>query len=357
MSNIFDYLKWRGDLSFLDADFCEVDGLALSMLSYIDFGLICGGESINLREASHDYCPHGDYACVDYGLIIPGQNINKVFCMGGASKRMGGITVSDFIAFTDDGRGVQFAAVVYHIDEGRAAVVFRGTDDSIAGWREDLGLAYLDEIPAQGLAVEFLDAVAKKYPEKRFFVVGHSKGGNLALYASVNCDERVGRRIVRVYCYDGPGISRVMLESEKYRLLESRISVILPQSSFFGVMFEKGENYTVVKSNGVGVFQHDPFTWELDGPRFERSAALSPAGKSNEERFRRKMESMTVNERREAVEAIFSLIDSLGKKTLSELKESGGAGALTLLRNYSSLDKHKKEMIRAFLLDHNSKGI
>ena len=357
MSNVFDYLKWRGDLSFANADFGEVDGLILSMLSYIDFGLVCDGESTTLRLASQDYCPHGDYACVDYGLIIPGQNINRAFCLGGASRRMGGIVISDFLAFTDDGAGVQFAAVVYHIDDGRAAVVFRGTDDSIAGWREDLGLAYLDEIPAQRLATEFLANVAEKYPEKRFFVVGHSKGGNLALYASVNCEERVSRRIVRVYCYDGPGISRQMLESEKYRLLEGRIRVILPQSSFFGVMFEKGENYTVVKSGGVGVFQHDPFTWELDGPCFERSAALSPTGKSNEERFRRKMESMTVDERREAVEAIFSLIDSLGKKTLSEFREGGGGIALALLRNYSSLDKHKKEMIRAFLLDRDPKEI
>ena len=357
MSDIFDYLRWRGDLSFSEAEFCEVDGLILSMLSYIDFGVVGGGDDVTLREASLDYCPNGDYGCVDYGLIIPAFNINKTFCLSGASKRLGDLTVSDYLALTDDGAGVQFAALTYHIDKKYAVVVFRGTDDSLVGWREDCSLAYLDEIPAQGLAVKYFSSVSEKYPQKRFFVVGHSKGGNLALYASVNCRERESRRIVRTYCYDGPGLSRAMLESEKYKLLESRITVILPQSSLIGVMFEKGKNYTVVESNGVGAFQHDPFTWELDGPNFKRSCELSAAGKVNEERFRKRMERMSIDERRETVEALFSLVDSLGIRTLSELKECGASNALVLIRNYSSLDKRKKELIKAFFLDFDTHSI
>ena len=357
MSDIFDYLKWRGDLTFSVAEFGEVDGLILSMLSYIDFGLVGGGGDITLRQASYGYCPNCDYGSVDYGLIIPGRDINEAFCLCGESIRMGEVVVSDYLALTDHDAGVQFASLTFHLGKRYAAVVFRGTDDSVVGWREDCSLAYLDEIPAQRLAVEYFSSVAEKYPNKRFFVVGHSKGGNLALYASVNCRERESRRIVRTYCYDGPGLSRSMLESEKYKLLESRLSVIIPQSSLFGVMFEKRNNFTVVKSNGVGVFQHDPFTWELDGPRFKRANELSSAGKVNEERFRKKMERMTTDERRETVEALFSLIDSLGIRTLSELKEGGANNAISLIRNYSSLDKKKKDLIKAFFLDFDTRSI
>lgn len=357
MYDIYDYLQWRGDLTFSADEFCEVDGLILSMLSYIDFGLVGRGESITLREASVGYCPDDDYDSIDYGLIIPGRDINKVFCICGASTRMGEIAVSDYLALTDHEAGVQFAALTFHLGKRYAAVVFRGTDDSIVGWREDCSLSYLDVIPAQGLAVEYLSSVAEKYPSKRFFAVGHSKGGNLALYASVNCRERESRRIVRTYCYDGPGLSRSMLESDKYKLMESRLSVIIPQSSLFGVMFEKGKNYTVIKSNGVGVFQHDPFTWELDGPSFKRSGELSTAGKANEKRFRKKMERMSNDERRETVEALFSLVDSLGIRTLSELKEGGANNAISLIRNYSTLDKRKKDLIKAFFLDFDTHSI
>jgi len=189
MANLLDYVAWRGDLSFSDSRFGEVDGSVLSMLSYTDFDELCRGEDMTLLEAAKKRCPDLKNRNVKLGLIIPSENINELLLACAKSRRFGEIRVSDFVSYTSDEETCQFAAMTFHMRGNRLAVVFRGTDDTIIGWREDFGLAYLDCIPSQKRAVQYLEYVAGKYPLERIYVCGHSKGGNLSLYATVNCDD------------------------------------------------------------------------------------------------------------------------------------------------------------------------
>ena len=258
MATLYDYVKWRGDLSYSASAFNEIDAIIFAMLSYIDFDSLSGGESISLREAAMDYCSDGNYDSVDMGLIVPSPKINRLFCEAAKTKRFGNCYVGDYVARTSDREGHQFAAVTFHIDSKHMVVSFRGTDDTIVGWKEDCCLAFMDEIPAQRMAVEYINAMAAKYPEQRIYVTGHSKGGNLTLYASLKCHEEVGRRIVRAYCNDGPGLSRSMIASQRYKLMQNRLTVLLPQSSIVGILFEKGEKYTVVKSVGKVISRKSP---------------------------------------------------------------------------------------------------
>ncbi len=350
MATVFDYLKWRGDLSFSDVRVNEVDSIIFAMLTYIDFGELCGADELLLRESAVDYCSDGKYDSVNLGLIMPSKQINKMFCDAATSRRFGGVRVTDFVEETSDEDGYQFSAVTFHLSGKQMVLAFRGTDDSIVGWREDFCLSFLDEIPAQRMAVEYLERMAAKYPDERIYLTGHSKGGNLAVYSAVKCSELIASRIVRAYCNDGPGLTAETVGSHNFKKRQRKLTVLIPQSSYIGIMFEKGEKYKVVKCRGVGVFQHDPYYWELEGPEYVKLPELSKWGKQNEQKFRVGMAKMTADEKREFVETFFSLVEATGARTLSEFADGGLRRIVSIIKGYGGLDKQKREMMLAIIL-------
>ena len=194
-----------------------------------------------------------------------------------------------------------------------------------------------------------MSSIKKKYPEKRILVMGHSKGGNLTLYSALKCSEETSQRIIRAYCYDGPGLSLEIMTGKRYELMKNRLEVILPQSSYVGVMFERGEWYSVIKSTGRGLFQHDPFTWEIDGPNFVPLSDLSAVGKIHEARFRARLDELNSEDRREVVEMVFDSISTSGIKTLSELREKGFGKIVSAMKTYGSYDKKKRELVKNLL--------
>ena len=350
MADIFDYLTWRGDLSFADVRPCEVDCVILSMVSYLDYDALCGGEVRTITEAARNYCTDGDYERVNLGLIMPSKKINRIFCDMGRSKRFGGVRISDFESRISREESYQFGAVTFHVPGKRMIVIFRGTDDTVAGWHEDCCLAFMDEIPAQRMAVEYLERMAEKYPDERIYVAGHSKGGNLAAYALINCNDGTREQVVRAFCLDGPGLSYSMIHSDRFKRAQRKLSVLLPQSSFVGTMFEKGERYTVVQSSARGLLQHDPFTWVLEGPAYIKLPALSDKGKKNEEQFREGMQKMSAEEKKRFVDTLFDLVASTGAETLTDFADGGIKKLVTLVKGYGGLDKQKRDLMLALIL-------
>ncbi len=349
MADQFDYLHWRGDLSFKADKFNEVDASILAMLSYINYDEISKAP-IKLGDAAQGYCPDKKYDKVRLGLIVPSKKINKLFCTAAQTHRFADCIISDFSWRTSVEEICQFAAVTYHLPNKRAVVCFRGTDDSLVGWREDCCLSYLDEIPAQRMAVEYLEAISERYPEKRLYLVGHSKGGNLAAYSTVKCSEGTRAKIVHAYSCDGPGFSKSLVESPEYKAASRKIAMIVPQSSFIGTMFEAGKRYTVVNGTVRGAFQHDCFTWEISGGGFVRVDELSLRGRKNREQFAAGMERMSFAERQSFVETFFSIIESTGASTLTEFADGKLKTISSLIKNYTGLDKQQRDMMLGLML-------
>ncbi len=349
MADQFDYLSWRGDLCFSADGFNEVDGSIFSMLSYIDYAAI-SKEPIKMCEASKDYCPDKKYDSVKLGLIVPSKKINKLFCDASETARFRDCVISDFEWKTSLEETCQFAAMTYHLPNGRAVIAYRGTDDSLVGWREDCCLSYLDEIPAQRMAVEYFERMAEKYQNEKFYFVGHSKGGNLAVYTALRCKRALRRRVIRAISYDGPGFSRKLARSRDFTLMQKKLLFIVPQSSFIGTMFDIREDYTVVNGTSRGAYQHDCFTWAIAGGAFERMPELSERGKRNAVQFARSMERMTLDEKREFVETMFAVIESTGAKSLTDLTSGTPKKLLTLIKNYNGMDKEKRELMLGLVL-------
>ncbi len=167
----------------------------------------------------------------------------------------------------------------------------------------------------------------------------------------MSCSADVQDRIIKVFCGDCPGLSASKVASDEFRKMQRKLTVLIPQSSYIGVMFEKGERYTVVKSVGRGLRQHNPYTWVLDGPDFIKLDSLSEQGKRNEMQFRARMEKMSGDEKRELVETLFEIVESTGARTLSEISASRLQTIILAVKTYSGLEREKKNIVNKWLMD------
>ena len=231
MANILDYLDWRGDLQISERGFNEVDNLLLAELCYLDFGGIVppGFDApVPLQEAMRRYDVLREHESM--GVLVPDQIPELGRCMA-ASARFSGLLLCGYENKIDDETQTQFSALTLLLPDGTAYVAFRGTDDTIVGWKEDFNLAFLPVVPAQRMAVQYLQAAAAVFSERPLRVGGHSKGGNLAVYSAVFCSEAVQNQLMQVYNNDGPGFRTSLLPLPEHKRVAGRIVTIIPESS------------------------------------------------------------------------------------------------------------------------------
>ncbi|MGN0142892.1 MAG: DUF2974 domain-containing protein [Roseburia sp.] len=320
MANVMDYLNWRGDLSFAVSPFNEVDNLILSQLVYVDFtGIVPGEDSeeeIGLVEASERFWErHTEEEIMEKVSMTK----SAPFLMREMAKteRFRGIRLSKYVRDISPEEQSQFSVVRVALDEDSIYIAFSGTDNTIVGWRENFNMGFLAETPGQLKAVAYLNRVVpEKY--KTVWVGGHSKGGNLSVYAAVKCEPQIQNRILRVYSNDGPGFDRKMVESEAYQRMLPKISTILPESSVVGMLLEHQENYEVVKSSQSFIQQHDAMSWEVLGTSFVYVDGLAVQSIQLDETLKNWLEQLTNQEREQIVTTIFELLDAADIQTVDD---------------------------------------
>ena len=362
MSNLIDYVIWRGDLTFFDNRFNAVDNFILSMITYIDYDKIFTNYNPRIRfsmaVAAREFCKTTNDKDLHLGVLMPTKNIRKIFELMGRSKRFSTIDISDFVNEIDYGKEMQFCAVTYHLTDKEMFVCFRGTDDTLVGWKEDCKLSYLNKIPAQDRAVEYLEEVARKYSEKRIYVGGHSKGGNLAKYSAIYCEDTIKDRIVFIFNNDGPGFLPGVIDETKLSLVESKIRNYIPQSSLFGQMFESHGTKTIIKSSQKGLYQHDCFSWQVRGAGVVSLKNLSTMGERHNQLFESRVMGVPMEKRGEVVDLFFNIIEQTGAKTLLDFTEDKFTKAAMAMKGVRQLDKEQRalmSMLLTRLLDVNVK--
>ena len=373
MGTVFDYLDWRGDLTFLADPPGEVDCLILSMLSYIDFTEIVppldSSEGILLEKAAEIFFSRYPTA-KDYpmGVLIPKQ-IFHLFEQLRDTPRFRNVRMAAFVNDTDTEREIQFSAITYCLGDGSMVVAYRGTDDTLVGWKEDLNMTFLSAVPSQLSAVAYLESVADLYPKLRIIPAGHSKGGNLAVYAAVHARDEVRARICDVYSNDGPGFGHHLLDDPAYIEMRSRIHSIVPQSSVVGMLLEHDENYTVVKSRQKAVlFQHNGLSWEVMGNSFVHLEEISEESRRIDKTVNQWIREMTPEQRESFSDAIYQLFSVEGVQTLTDFvavrkkwplhsKQLDPAVHKSIQQMISSLIKlNTKEIVGGFLKKGDGKS-
>ena len=353
MANLLDYLDWRGDLTLEQAPFNEVDNLILAELSFVDFkDIVPGpgeGESIVLREAAEAFFakfPQGEK--IDMGVLVPGA-IPEMLRKMADSRRFGDMKLNCFVDHLDVGKGEQFAALAIETGDKTLYLSFRGTDDTLAGWKEDFELACMPEVPAQKKAVAYTWSVAKQFPRKRLRLGGHSKGGNLAVYAGVFCPENVQKRIIAVWSNDGPGFHNDLLDLPEHRRVAERIYSIVPKSSVVGMLLEHEEDYTVVDSDQLGFMQHDGFSWQVMGDHFITLRQVTQQAHLSDQELRKWVHGLSVEQRETFVNAMFDVLTASGAVTLTDLKDDSFKAVGAMIRAMKDLDKETRDGLWDFL--------
>lgn len=347
MQDLFDYLKWRGDLPIEADGFNEIDNLIFSILSYLGFDKVVPSPSSKRSVSIGDVVEGMHERDNDKTLDKEGgffERIPALLDKIAHTKRFHQTRLSNYENQFDPERTKQFSATAFSIGKKLHYIAFRGTDDTIVGWKEDLQMSFQEEVSAQLEAAKYLKKVLGLLPGK-LFLGGHSKGGNLAVFSAAKLSKIQQMRIQKIYNNDGPGFLPSLVESEGYQRILPKIITIIPQFSIVGTLLEHRESFKIVASHENGLLQHDPFSWKVLGPSFVIEDNLSETSVKMQQAIKGWLAEMSYDERGQFAEALFGIIDETGVEKMSELSNEKLHLLLSTFKTY----KHQSQPIQTLL--------
>lgn len=340
MANVFDYLYWRGDLSLEQVPFHQVDGVILARFSYIPFEYAgMDGKEMTISEAAERILslPDLDDKFLDQDDIGLLHNLQK-------SRRFQNMKLSHYVNQIDHVSQTQFSALTIHLGEDISYVSFRGTDNTLVGWKEDFNMTFVCPVPAQTMAVKYLEEIAGE-GHRRLILGGHSKGGNLAVYAASFCNTTVQARIEKVYNFDGPGFQDALLAEDGYKRICGKTQTFVPQTSIFGMMLGHEEQYTIVHSGQHGPFQHDVYSWEVERDHFMQLETVTNSSRWIDFTLKQWISGMDAQQREQFADGVYMAVLSTNASTLKELSENWFLSAKTVLRSLKNLDEPTRTLV------------
>ena len=341
MANVCDYVRWRGDLTLEQSEFNEIDNLILARFSYFPFDkIIEENEIVTIKELSKRFSEQDVTK-----LPILWKDDVELFPLMGNSKRFGGMLATKYINKIDAEQEKQFSAITVLMPNDTIYVSYRGTDNTIVGWKEDFNMSFKSHIASQISAKQYLEEIAKEYPSSKIIIGGHSKGGNIAVYAATFASKEVKDRIINVYNNDGPGFCEDVIETAEYQEILPRVHTYIPQSSIIGRLMNHKEKYTIVESVQKGIMQHDLYSWQLLGKEFVTLKKLTNESEFIDKTIKDWLENVEPEKREQVIDAVFEILNTTEAQTMKELKANWFANAKTILGTYKTIDNDTKEMV------------
>jgi len=340
MANMLDYLRWRGDLSFSQAPLCEVDSLVLCRAAYLPLeGAVPGDFSGALPLGAAAARVLEDAAAGKRAFRREDDAALARELLG--SERFSGLGVTGFRSRFNPEREEQFAAVTFLLPDG-PFVSFKGTDGTLVGWKEDFNMAFADATPGQRDAVEYLESAAAALPGD-LRVAGHSKGGNLAMYASAFCGEKTRGRVAYVRNMDGPGFNEKLIASEGFSQITGRTHTYLPQSSIFGMLLGHNEDFSIVHSVESGLFQHDLYSWEVERTGFVPVGSLTNSSQFIDASLKNWLSAMDDATREKVVDSLFEVLGAANVRTIRALRSA--KSRVAILKAAKEMDGEQREFM------------
>ena len=335
MANILDYMDWRGDLLLTERPMNEVDNLIFSILAYLNMdGLVSSDfdRQITLRELLPLYLEAG----YDQSNVVndPLPALKKA----AAVPRFRDIPVSAYVNTVDLAKQVQFSAVTFHLPDNTCYIAFRGTDNTIVGWREDFNISFLAETPGQSDAVDYVKRIAgcTSLPLR---IGGHSKGGNFAVYAAAFCTAAVPQdRILQVYSNDGPGFNNTVAAASQYAAVLPKLEKFIPESSLIGILLSSRAESRIIRSSARGIQQHNPYTWEVRGTAFEPADQRSASSLFMDETLKNWLSTLSEKQLSNFVNAVFDALEASGAMTFTQVNSNRWVSYNAIAKAIAKLD-------------------
>lgn len=341
MSNILDYIDWRGDLPFGISPFCDVDALIFCRLSYIPFDNVVPqtfANYISMADAVKKVLELAENEAVTFHDDNDINFLRKIL----ESKRFENIDITGYVNIFSEEIQQQFSAITLMMPDGSLYVAFRGTDGTLVGWKEDFNMSFTDTVPAQSEAVKYLERVADSLSGK-IRVGGHSKGGNLAVYSSAFCDDAVQKRLIHIRNFDGPGFNEKVIAAENFKKILPIVRTYLPQSSIVGMLLEHAEDFTVVFSTGSGILQHDIYTWDVEKDGLVCVDRLSNSSQFIDATLKDWLDSMTMEQREKMIDGIYEIM--VKSEINSTQNIFSRKNLVSFFKNFESTDEETRSNI------------
>lgn len=344
MENMLTYVEKYRDTDFAQMPFNVIDSLILSQISYYNYSkspFVRTDFSIPLE--------------VFYRNCFPEKILNHTITTDGdrvliealkPEGRHGNLRASNYADVIDDINGIQFSAITFELGNDEYYIAFRGTDNTVTGWKEDLNLSYLEAVPAQKAALQYAMNIFGEFAGN-FYIGGHSKGGNLAVYAAMNLPKSYKGRLLEVHDFDGPGFMEEVYGTKEYQEIRPLIRKYVPQSSIVGMMWERDSNYIVVHSDEKGMMQHDPFSWTVRDKEFVLEDEVDRSSRYMKRTLERWVEEFSFEQREQLIDTIFDLIFETGINKFYELSEELLQKIRVMIEGIGEMSDEERKLVRS----------
>lgn len=346
MNTIKDYLKYYKDLTFEEYPFNDLDNILFSEIPYLPLSTVIENK-ISLEEACELLLKKYDKKKIEQGDIFLKEILNNFIEMSN-SNRYKHIRLANAVDYLDSEK--QFGAITIYFKPREVYISFKGTDNSVIGWKENFEISYQFPTKSQEYAINYLNE-ALTFFDKKVYVGGHSKGGNLAMTASIYCNDKLKKKIVSIFNNDGPGFKNEQIKDERFQKMSSKIINFLPEDSVVGVLLENPTEKQIVKSTAKNILQHDLNTWECFG-----SYLLSGKQTLKSKTFAKKVlniqTKLSDKEKEDAVTSIFGILEKNNIKNIKELKSLDWTRIFRIIKDLKNIKTETKnmyiEMFKAF---------
>lgn len=312
--NVIEYIDTQ-HLSFEEKPLDEIDSLIFSLISYLKLDKIVGMESEEWIPLSQIH-KEEDQEYLLTNTFYPSKSQELIHAIG-TNPRYQNVTMNYHTEKLDKDTEEQFSAITFQLPTGELLIVYRGTDTAVVGWKEDMNMTFLSPVPSQLSAVEYLEFVASK-TEAPMYLMGHSKGGNLAIYSSAFCEKEIHNRIQRIYSLDGPGFSSGTLDSIYHKDIIDKVVNYIPEQSIIGLFLDSVGEVNFINSNRIAMLQHNGFMWVIDENGFEPSEK-SRYSRQIDESFNLWIDELNIEQRKLFVDTLFSVIDVSKAENVTDL--------------------------------------
>ena len=349
MADIIDYALLNAHKDFDTLPYSPIDSLVFAQLAYLSYDYIV--PDIKNRSKGlffSDIAENEHYEAI-FPLERTSERNKKLLNAVAYSNRYGKVRVNFYEDIFDIEKDTQFCAITFILPNGDAIIAFRGTDSTITGWKENFNMLFTSPVAAQSHSVLYVDAIAKKI-KGNIILTGHSKGGNLAIYSGTMCSPKTKSKISAIHSFDSPGFTKEFIESFEHIETEKKIEKFIPEESLIGLLLNNRENYRIIKSEGSGIMQHDPFLWQIDivNNDFIDGEKLYMSSQFFDTTFNEWVYGSTPEQREQFVEALFKIIDTANTEnalSFSEWSENLKENSSLIYENLKGLDPETRNLV------------